>query len=181
MKKKLSPLPTKKANSSTGEQENFTFIKSGHVTTGIQFLILQWSGLIFSLYNSPFIWIKIEKRTREFCLILQNKRKTCSGKSLQVNNGDEGIRTPVPLPANAFRVRRVMTTSLRLHIDFKGMTCSVTQYNTFLEHNKEKFDAIFNNVQSPQFTTMLNLWLDLPPQIWYDSSNGNEWVVSSNL
>ena len=39
-----------------------------------------------------------------------------------LDGGDGGIRTHVPRKANAFRVRPVMTTSIRLHIFSRSLT-----------------------------------------------------------
>ena len=59
---------------------------------------------------------------------MQSER-SCSYKSVQLQSGDGGIRTLVPRRANAFRVRPVMTTSIRLHNQYEMNDTAVDSRN----------------------------------------------------
>ena len=62
------------------------------------------------------------------CIFQKEKRERFT---LPQSGGDGGIRTHVPRKANAFRVRPVMTTSIRLHILFTLIYYTITA--TFIQ------------------------------------------------
>ena len=47
---------------------------------------------------------------------------------IEESGADGGIRTHEPIKANAFRVRPVMTTSIRLQINYRIILTNITAY-----------------------------------------------------
>ena len=82
--------------------------------------------LIITIYMKiPGYEPKLSLQFKKDLKILE-KKKTNSyskNKSSSIDGGEGGIRTHVPVKANAFRVRPVMTTSISLRV-FLALYCS---------------------------------------------------------